>query len=328
MDAEITSNTHPSKSTKLKASCTWRQQKSNPRGSRAASPLPNRPPRHAHYQPSDYPLNHLDSFLSQAPDPVGSSPSHTNNTHFYPYPNRSEALVTSFPSPESPEGILWNVADTVDLDMGDMEQMQGFDIQGTQTWDTRAHTNFPNDDDATNCIKRASTVLQSLYEPGASCARSDDVVPNKMQTLDAVLNNNRKAMDTVQTVLDCSCAQGRSVAILLALIMHQVIDSYRTLLTQQESAAVSTCERAPSTADLSGYAVPMAIGQYFLDDEMRTHVVLQVLRSELEKMGAVLDTFARYAQGMGKQTEETVLGTYISSLRSCHILCGFFCLPD
>ncbi|KAJ5703178.1 hypothetical protein N7488_010726 [Penicillium malachiteum] len=189
----------------------------------------------------------------------------------------------------------------------EQDQDQGWDLSGNSTFG----------DNAANCIKRASTILQTL-QVSRTCTNSDDQLSNKTTNLDVTLKNNRVAMDAVREILDCPCSRGMNVALLLVLITHQGMESYQRILVQLQSGSRSPCNRSGSEGNCQGlaYDVPLAIGGYLLDEEMRIKVIAQVIRSELEKMGSLLDTLAEYIEGMRTQPDETVLKTFIECVRA------------
>ncbi|KAL2863149.1 uncharacterized protein BJX67DRAFT_364573 [Aspergillus lucknowensis] len=265
------------------------------------------------------PLNLFDDFLSQKPELIASSFGYTTRpARTQPYCSGSENVVVPFLSLESPGSFLANNnlgGGTADLGAGDMNtNMQDSDLVGEQRiWDTpvvsgpsssAGHT-------TTDCISHVSAVLQTLHVTRA-CVRSESPPAKPILTLDVALQNNRMATDTVREILDCPCSHRMSVALLLVLITHQVMESYRTVLTQHQH------QSAPPDSDyiLPVLDIPLSIGGYLLDDNMRTQVVVQVIRSELEKISSLLDAFARYAETMRNQPEEAVLGTYVEALRA------------
>lgn len=167
--------------------------------------------------------------------------------------------------------------------------------------------------DAGDCITRAAAVLKSVRDPRTSCVRSRTPPRSHTQSLDATLDDGRTAMDTVKDILACPCAQEIRVALLLVLIIQQVLESYQALLTQQHD---TPREESPLGINLSRYDTPMAIGRYLLDNELRSKIIVQVLSSELEKIGLILDILTRHAQSMAHQPDELILGTYIDSLQT------------
>ncbi|CAI7642048.1 unnamed protein product [Penicillium viridicatum] len=219
--------------------------------------------------------------------------------------------------PESPEGLLPNLEGTGEIEMEDMDYIQEMELEGRQTRDTTAkRVLMPTArEHGGHCIKRASTVLQALHVTRASCTWSGGPPVIPVRTLDAALENNRIAMDTVCEILECPCAHSMSVTLLLVMITHHVMESYRDIFVQQSSPPSPREHSAPGTDLLAG-DIPLAIGGYRLDNDMRTKLIFQVIRTELEKMASLFNTFARYAEGMSKQPEEAVLDTYVNGLQA------------
>ncbi|KAJ5618278.1 hypothetical protein N7528_006921 [Penicillium herquei] len=267
------------------------------------------------------PMNLFDNFLSQDPMSITTSPSHIIQHGMHPYMRKTENTAEAFPSPESPNGFLQNLVGGMEMgDVGYVHDLQ-FDEEQEQDqdqgWDLSTSGNFSFGDNAADCIKRASTILQTL-QVSRTCTNSDDRPSNSVTNLDVTLKNNRVAMDAVREILNCPCSRGMNVALLLVLITHQGMESYQRLLVQLQSGSRSPCNCSGSEGNCQGlvYDVPLAIGGYLLDEEMRIKVIAQVIRSELEKMGSLLDTLAEYTEGMRTQPDETVLKTFIESVRA------------
>ncbi|KAJ5603987.1 hypothetical protein N7537_006943 [Penicillium hordei] len=309
---------------------TLRPEPSNPRQQPQQAPMNftagasrrmsnSRPSLHGQCGPSDYmmSMNLFDDFLSQVPETTHPTLNHAGYRRTTPYSIEGEGVMYPFPSPESPEGLLPNLEGTGEIEMEDMDYIQEMELEGRQTRDTTApRVLMPTArGHGGDCIKRASTVLQVLHVMRASCTWSGGPLVIPVRTLDAALGNNRIAMDTVCEILDCPCAHSMSVTLLLVMITHHVMESYRDILVQQACPPSPREHSAPGT-DLLTSDIPLAIGGYRLDNEMRTRLILQVIRSELEKMASLFNTFARYAEGMSKQPEEAVLNAYINGLQA------------
>ncbi|KAJ5732326.1 hypothetical protein N7493_003807 [Penicillium malachiteum] len=284
----------------------------------------NRNTTQVHRESSDYamPMNLFDNFLSQDPVSIMPSPSHIRQHGMNPYMRKTENTAEAFPSPESPNGFLQNLAGEIEIGEIDYVHDLQFDEEHEQDqdqdqgWDLSTSGNSSFGENAADCIKRASTILQTL-QVSRTCTHSDDRPTNSTTNLDVTLKNNRVAMDAIREILNCPCSRGMNVALLLVLITHQGMESYQSLLAQLQSGSRSPRDRPGSEGNCQGlvYDVPLAIGGYLLDEEMRIKVIAQVIRSELQKMGSLLDTLAEYAEGMRTQPDQNVLKTFIESVR-------------
>lgn len=288
------------------------------------------------------PSDLFENFLSPTPELIATSLGHARpaGTQTQVDCSRSENMPVPFLSPESPGDFLANnnLGGTADLASSDTSNMTDPDLTGERIWDADAAVSVSEPffstarHTTTDCIHRISAVLQTLHAARA-CVRSEQNTPSKPPvSLDVALQNNRMATDTVRETLDCPCSRGMSVALLQVLIMHQVMESYRTVLSQQyqhqhrhQSGPLSpgSTPRDRSAPDSSSdyvrlpmHDIPLCIGGYLLDDNMRAKVVVQVIHSELQTIGSLLDAIARHAERMRNQPEEVVLGTYVEALRT------------
>lgn len=267
---------------------------------------------------SDYAMSlNLFDFLSQNPESLVSSLGHMRQERAHSDVNELENMVGLSPSPESSGDFLPHLREPAELEGGGMKNIHSLDLEADCIWDVTVSGPPSTGGHTANCVHRASTMLQTMHVT-STCARSESPPMKPMLTLDVALQNNRLATDTVREIMDCPCSHSLCVALLLVLITHQAMESYRSLLAQQQSSPpVSRDQSAPATDPFFPvHDTPLAIGGYLLDDNMRTKVVVNIIQSELEKMGSFLDMFAGFAEIMRNQLEKAVLGTYIGLLQA------------
>ncbi|KAB8207675.1 Zn2-Cys6 binuclear cluster domain protein [Aspergillus parasiticus SU-1] len=252
------------------------------------------------------------SMFHTLPSPVPES-TIRSQTHIESYPSLSETVAPILCSPESADISLPDIPHVAQLRTNEMEGGCPSLLQYNPSWDRIMAEQTTDIGDAGDCMTRAAAVLQSVRDPRISCVRSRTPPRNHTQSLDATLDDGRTAMDTVKEILACPCAQGIRVALLLVLIIQQVLESYQPLLAQQHD---TPREESPLGINLPSYDTPMAIGRYLLDNELRSKIIVQVLSSELEKIGSILDILTRHAQDMAHRPDELILGTYIDSLQA------------
>ncbi|OGM43341.1 hypothetical protein ABOM_008686 [Aspergillus bombycis] len=260
------------------------------------------------YQSSNYATPF--SMFHTLPSPASES-AIGSQTHIGPYPCL-DGTAAPFRSPESADMSLPDLLHVARLQTNEMGGECPADPRGNPSWDAIMAEHAIGVGESGDCITRAASVLQSMRGPRISCMRSRTPPLNHPQSLDATLDDGRTAMETVKEILACPCAQGLRIALLLVLIIQQVLESYQTLLTQQHETSQ---DESPLSMGLSTYDTPMAIGSYLLDNELRSKIIAQVLLSELEKIGSILNVLARHAQGMAHQSDQLILRTYIDSLQ-------------
>lgn len=184
------------------------------------------------------------------------------------------------------------------------------------------------------CMRQALQLLEgmqftrnpcSLAQGGSRLRLHDRSPPG----IDGSLRNNRITVDSMRGILGCACARSPSVFFLLVLIVHLLIESYRGLHARYiAGTSVTTSESGhpndpePNNSDDFLPEVRMAIGVYLPDpDTRRRRLVMEALRSELKKMGAVVDSLsATYAQmgGAVTGTPRIGLGPLLASLHQVY----------
>lgn len=236
-----------------------------------------------------------------------------SETHLESYPSVDGTVAPVMRSPESTDMSLPDIPHMAPLRTNEMAKECPWNLQYIQSWGAIMAEPTTDIGDVTDCITRAAAVLQTVRDPRLPCVRSKTPPLNQIQSLDATLDDGRTAMDTVKEILGCPCAQGMHVALVLVLITQQVLESYQALLTQQHD---TPRDESPLSFSLSTYDTPMAIGRYLLDNDLRSKIIVQVLSSELDKIGSILDILTQHAQGMADRPDGLVLGTYIDSLQT------------
>ncbi|KAE8373991.1 hypothetical protein BDV26DRAFT_300625 [Aspergillus bertholletiae] len=262
------------------------------------------------YQSSNYatPFSMFHDLSSPAPES-----SLWSQADLASYPRLNETAPPILRSPESADISLPDIPHVAQLRTNEVDHVSHFDLQATPPWDAMIAAHPVDIGDSRDCITRAAAALQTVCDPHMSCMRSKTLPLHHIPSLDATLDDGRTAMETVKDILSCSCVHNIRVALLLVLIIQQVLESYQTLLAQQNDPPR---HESPSSSSLSAYDTPMAIGRYLLDNELRSKIIVEVLSAELDKIGSMLNVLARHARGMAGRPDEFILVTYIDSLRT------------
>lgn len=261
--------------------------------------------------------------------------------------NHNDGASTSLPysSPESQNDFSHILSSQLDADEEKMEYMNemsfqypSFDLDsapGKHTKDS-FQGQQPSLDEA-NCMKRAFATLENLHLPVSRCSRHEhnsQSPATNSRGLDSILTTNRMAIATMLDILSCPCAGSCSIFSLLVLIAHQVMDSYLSLSKQQLCISRSPTDELSFGDDIDGSGqeavssvvdVPMAIGGYILDGEAKKKVLVQVLRSEMEKMDHLINALlSRYTANEPTQSWSK---TAIESLDACQkkVLASLMC---
>jgi hypothetical protein len=144
---------------------------------------------------------------------------------------------------------------------------------------------------------RAIATIEMLHKPSASCCNTTSTLPNNSpQSLSSILDNNHTAMRHVTDILDCSCSDDRTFHLLLASILHQLTDTYQSLLAHQQCEMISS--KSVSEADDNApeqnrsdrslvFDVPVTVGNFTLDAEIKMKTIINVVELELRKLDAL-----------------------------------------
>jgi hypothetical protein len=156
--------------------------------------------------------------------------------------------------------------------------------------------------------------LESPFEPCASFAPDPTTLAGgESRSLDAVLKDNRAAIDTLRKILNCSCTARSDLILLVATIGLRALTWYQASLERSASnvltgatpsllsASTPAAETTPgsSTSCLVGWvSIPaINIGDYRLEGDHSDRMVAQFILAELSEMKEVIDIFAhKYCQ--------------------------------
>ncbi|KAM0199226.1 hypothetical protein ACHAQI_012161 [Fusarium lateritium] len=177
-----------------------------------------------------------------------------------------------------------------------------------------------------DCMELACMTIKSLHMPAEPCALSNDDAKNAdiFRSIDSTLKTSRSARETIGQILACPCACSWSLLYLLVLIARQLIGNYSALLEQQLSTptpSLSSESAASSNETRSNvFDITMTIGGYELDGESKMKVLAQVIRSQIDDMGELIDSLAsRSAESTSPAEEPAALcwAGLIESLQLC-----------
>jgi hypothetical protein len=180
-----------------------------------------------------------------------------------------------------------------------------------------------------DCMELACMTIKSLHMPSEPCALSKDDAKNAdiFRSIDSTLKTSRSARETVGQILACPCACSWNLLYLLVLITRQIIGTYSSLLEQQFStptpslsSSSSAQESAASSTETRSnvFDITMTIGGYVLDGESKMKVIAQVIRSQIDDMGELIDSLAsRSAESITEEPAALCWAGLIESLQLC-----------
>ena len=179
---------------------------------------------------------------------------------------------------------------------------------------------------SSSCVELASSTLHSLSLPSNMCVSSPQPIP--LHTIEQVLAAGRGAISAFNILLQCTCSQSSSFALTLALMITKMLGGYSAicrcsasspmscnlLRTPSPAATSSSGRKAPSLSDhltpssssttlINSTSIPrgphnivldtpITIGGYKIDPDDEYVFILQIVLSELRKVGKLVDAFA------------------------------------
>lgn len=192
--------------------------------------------------------------------------------------------------------------------------------------------------DTRTCTTMAQRILAVLHMPTMMCLsayinRSIENAP-LMREFDLILSNNREAIRAVSRILKCKCSINSSMQLILVCICNEVVTWYRALVRtslheKQASDDDDVITASPlesqfniANKTMHGYSQvhgmdddnysgrvihqPLSIGTYVFDKDLESIVRVQVVKSEIQKTGSVL-------QALYRHMKETHFGTCVPS---------------
>ncbi|KKY27671.1 putativelike c6 zinc cluster transcription [Phaeomoniella chlamydospora] len=209
-----------------------------------------------------------------------------------------------FSSPEASNLITSTSTETIDL--ASCIPFAQLNHALTKPNDITLKTPIPSQgsfDFAEQCYNLAYSTLQSLHFPAASCSTPpsffDPVTANL--SVDHIFERNRAAIQNLRTILTCPCIFDTNLAMLCAMIINQIVDSYRQ---GQQSNSPS-----PSTPPGSSFQdLPMKIGNFQLDHRSKAQVVAQLVIVELTQLKKMVEMAVNRYSGLDKAANDELEG--------------------
>ncbi|KIA75630.1 transcription factor AflR [Aspergillus ustus] len=160
------------------------------------------------------------------------------------------------------------------------------------------------------CLAICLEILMRLF-PNAQvgCERpgSQDG-PSKLCTIESVIEDNKQILDTVQTVLECRCADDEYVATLVSLIVFKVMGWYVAVARDRsadpardecfgsmstESSALHSRRPSVSSFEEQVLHLPTVVGSYCVDGHHQSRMAAQLVLSELYRVQRLVTLVGR-----------------------------------
>ena len=158
-----------------------------------------------------------------------------------------------------------------------------------------------------DCMSRALNILNNLHMAPSTCISTSSGCPNPKEAprIDHVLTTNKEVIDSIDSILGCSCSLDLQLVLVLTVITSKVISWY---------SAVVRCDDNPrrngSSASGSGSLAtaervlhqPISVGKYHLDGDDMGKTRAQLVLSELHRVVGLVKHIAKCFVGLGLES--------------------------
>ncbi|KAL4789096.1 aflatoxin regulatory protein-domain-containing protein [Aspergillus venezuelensis] len=158
---------------------------------------------------------------------------------------------------------------------------------------------LPNHTTDPCCLAICLDTLMRLFPNArARCQRPGGLETDKLCTIETVIEDNKEILDTIQSVLECRCANDEYVATLISLIVFKVLGWYVAVARDRSSHSIPD-EVADWTESSSGehsrqsssssfeeqvVHLPAVVGSYCVDGHHQGRMAAQLVLSELYRV--------------------------------------------
>jgi hypothetical protein len=156
--------------------------------------------------------------------------------------------------------------------------------------------------------------------------------PNKLCTIESVIADNKQILDTVQTVLECRCAEDEYVATLVSLIVFKVMGWYVAVARDRSSDPARDDGFGWGSGDMSGHHsrrpsvssfeeqvlhLPTVVGSYCVDGHHQSRMAAQLVLSELYRVQRLVTLVSRRLEALRHRSAgQNITGSSSSSSNS------------
>ncbi|KAL6237524.1 Sterigmatocystin biosynthesis regulatory protein [Aspergillus navahoensis] len=168
------------------------------------------------------------------------------------------------------------------------------------------------------CLAICLDILMRLFpNAGVGCERpGHGGGPGKMFTIESVIEDNKQILDTVQTVLDCRCAEDEYVVTLVSLVVLKVLGWYLAVARDRSSdpgreddftwaAAQGRRRDSVSSFEEQVLHLPAVIGSYCVDGHHQSRMAAQLVLSELYRVQRLVTQVSRRLESVRRRSSSS-----------------------
>ena len=181
------------------------------------------------------------------------------------------------------------------------------------------NSNFDASYNGRDCMKLIISTLQGFNDTSSTCRSFSGTTKSfPFQSIDFILEENKAAIELVNSIIKCPCSLNPHLAMLITIILSKILDRYQevshshnknTTTTSFSDAEERVAELSPfpiSRSSLyeetSAVDLPISIGIYRLGSQEKGKIITQLALSELSKVGKCLAAIKkRYHSSKGSE---------------------------
>lgn len=185
-------------------------------------------------------------------------------------------------------------ADTTNLVGHQVRSIQG--LPGTCSDENQICTRLILNALQTLCVP--PSVCLSVSDDGHSTRHGTDASNAQTRRMDDTLRTNRRVLETISRVLQCSCSVIPSVQLLLVVACDRVVAWYRAMLRDDEIRTIHEQVHFASSSSIDHdqcelvLATPITIGDFTVDTAMQVHIRNQLVIDEMRRVQNTVHQFA------------------------------------
>ncbi|KAL4988008.1 Sterigmatocystin biosynthesis regulatory protein [Aspergillus falconensis] len=172
------------------------------------------------------------------------------------------------------------------------------------------------------CLAICLDILMRLFpNAGVGCERpGHEGGPGKLFTIESVIEDNKQILDTVQTVLDCRCAEDEYVVTLVSLVVLKVLGWYVAVARDRSSdpgreddfnwvTAQDSRRYSVSSFEEQVLHLPTVIGSYCVDGHHQSRMAAQLVLSELYRVQRLVTQVSRRLESVRRRSSSSSSST-------------------
>jgi hypothetical protein len=181
------------------------------------------------------------------------------------------------------------------------------------------NSNFDASYNGRDCMKLIISTIQGFNDTSSTCRSFSGTTKSfPFQSIDFILEENKAAIELVNSIIKCPCSLNPHLAMLITIILSKILDRYQEVSHShnQKTTTTSFSDAEERVAELSPFPIsrsslyeetsavdlPISIGIYRLGSQEKGKIITQLALSELSKVGKCLAAIKkRYHSSKGSE---------------------------